>query len=1225
MAEDRRGPSKLALFGEESDLEFRGEIGSGSMGTVYRAFHRKRNCEVAVKTIRNRTPKQVSELKAEFRVLGEIVHPNLVQLYELVEKPDACYFTMEFVEGTDFVKYVGGVATGDSPDAMLDRFHQAAPQLVRGLAALHTANRCHRDVKPSNVLVGRDGCVKILDFGLALAIGEVGAARETPGEQTGTPDYMAPEQFWGMKTSFPADWYAVGVVFYEALTGRSPLKGMNARQGQAFREELEPQRLVSSLPGQRGELVAALLDPEPSKRPKPDETLERLARAQHKPAPVRPIPTGHRHFVGRTRELEDLRQILRDRDRLRVVEVHGESGIGKTELVRRFLQEVEKEVEPWVLVGRCHPQESVPFKALDAIMDRLSQYLLECPESELDELRPDDAAALARLFPTLEWLPKLDPLDLRAGIDPMELLRRGIGAHRDLLRRIAERRPLVLWIDDAQWSDSDSARLIRELLRPPSAPPLMLILSYRSQDRDQVDLLRTVSRLADETPAFFPQRFALEPLPAAESLELAERLFQPDPSARSQVERFAAESGGSPYLLTGMARHLSALVASGAAGTIEDLRLQDVISIRLSELPEAERHLLELVAVSNRPTRRALALDAAGLGERGLPLVQRLDHAKLLLTSSIDERGYVESYHDRIREAVIARLSPAEVSERHNELATALEKGRKPDDEVLAHHLHGAGNLSKAATRAERAARSAVEALAFARGAELFRKALDWGSWDGEEEGNLLADEADALAKAGRLIEAGTRFREAAEKAHHIKALERRQQAAQHLVSGGHVDLGIEVFSALLEDLGLRYPRTPRRALRAAFALLGEALARSFDPRGPGKILDEMERIRIDTCYGCGHHLVDSDSSRGIYFSVVSLVKALRVRDQKRTALGLCVVGGSLSALGGWPLHQIGERMMRRSEAIAAQLKSPEVWGTIDISRGQALMLTGHCEKAWTSCDDGVKLLTEKCQGHALECDVGRMCALRALEELGRMDLVAARGQELRDAAAAVGDRYAETAASQILAIARIACDDVASARELAEQSLKLWTRRDFHIQHFYAVRVQVLCDLYEGRPSAGWKRLEQVEPALRRSELLRIALTRTDLLSLRGQLALASASQESKERDRHLRACYRAARELRRQKRADASLHSHLLLGGMAALRDDEAQARANLEIAIELGDNNSMRLRAACARLRKAELLDNDAVAESVLKKMVGYGVHRPERWAAIYAPGFAESAQD
>ena len=100
-------------------------------------------------------------------------------------------------------------------------------------------------------------------------------------------------------------------------------------------------------------------------------------------------------------------------------------------------------------------------------------------------------------------------------------------------------------------------------------------------------------------------------------------------------------------------------------------------------------------------------------------------------TASIDDRSYVEIYHDRIREAVIARLSPAELSARHRELATALETSGKADAEVLAHHFHGASELSKAADYAKRAAKRAVEALAFARGAKLYRDALDWGSWNG--------------------------------------------------------------------------------------------------------------------------------------------------------------------------------------------------------------------------------------------------------------------------------------------------------------------------------------------------------------------------------------------------------------------------------------------------------------------------------------------------------------
>ena len=114
----------------------------------------------------------------------------------------------------------------------------------------------------------------------------------------------------------------------------------------------------------------------------------------------------------------------------------------------------------------------------------------------------------------------------------------------------------------------------------------MLILSHRSEDRDHVDLLRTISELAGETSAFFLQNLALEPLAAAESLELAERLCPPDLTSRSQLERLVAESGGSPFLLTGMARHLVSGVAADPAAKPEDLRLGDVIASRLSELPE---------------------------------------------------------------------------------------------------------------------------------------------------------------------------------------------------------------------------------------------------------------------------------------------------------------------------------------------------------------------------------------------------------------------------------------------------------------------------------------------------------------------------------------------------------------------------------------------------------------------------------------------------------------
>jgi len=285
-------------------------------------------------------------------------------------------------------------------------------------------------------------------------------------------------------------------------------------------------------------------------------------------------------------------------------------------------------------------------------------------------------------------------------------------------------------------------------------------------------------------------------------------------------------------------------------------------------------------------------------------------------------------------------------------------------------------------------------------------------------------------------------------------------------------------------------------------------------------------------------------------------------------------------------------------------------------------MLAGRCRDAVDRCDAGMRRLSEECHGYALECNVARSIALRALEELGRMDDMEVRSQDVIDAAAAAGNRYSETQGSSGLAIARIARGDVASARELARRGLELWARDDFDILRFYAVRIQALCDLYEGRPGEGWERLREVEPALRRSGLLRIPLTRIDALSLRAQLALASAHRDRTKRDTWLRTCERDIRRLERERRADAALYANLLRGGMAALGADSQRAVAHLDEAIRVGEGGDMALRAACARLRKGELqADADAV-ERARAETLRCGVRSPERWAAVCAPGFAES---
>src|SRR6185312_5617999 len=162
----------------------------------------------------------------------------------------------------------------------------------------------------------------------------------------------------------------------------------------------------------------------------------------------------------------------------------GPSGVGKSRTTRAFVESLPAEDNAMVLRGRCYEQESVPFKAIDSLVDALAGNLTRMSELEVEGLMPRDSSALARLFPTLRQVDAFTSRrrrELPNASDPIELRRRGFAAFRELLARIADRRPLVLVIDDLQWGDVDSVALLATLLHQPDAPALMLVTSFRSE------------------------------------------------------------------------------------------------------------------------------------------------------------------------------------------------------------------------------------------------------------------------------------------------------------------------------------------------------------------------------------------------------------------------------------------------------------------------------------------------------------------------------------------------------------------------------------------------------------------------------------------------------------------------------------------------------------------------------------------------------------------------
>jgi serine/threonine protein kinase len=195
-------------------------IGRGGMGAVYRGRQLSLNRDVAIKLLPSELaadPEFVQRFQREAQTLARLQHPGIIAVYDFGQTSEGhLYFVMEFVNGTDLHRIIGG--PGLSPEQALE----FTIQICEALHYSHREGVIHRDIKPANVLVTRDGRAKLADFGLARPLSPHDGTATVASRIMGTPDYMAPEQWEGKKGDHRADIYALGVMLYEMLTGTRP-------------------------------------------------------------------------------------------------------------------------------------------------------------------------------------------------------------------------------------------------------------------------------------------------------------------------------------------------------------------------------------------------------------------------------------------------------------------------------------------------------------------------------------------------------------------------------------------------------------------------------------------------------------------------------------------------------------------------------------------------------------------------------------------------------------------------------------------------------------------------------------------------------------------------------------------------------------------------------------------------------------------------------------------
>ena len=240
-------------------------LGRGGMGAVYKARDVELDRMVALKVIRPELasdPEILQRFKQEIILARDVTHRNVIRIFDLGQAEGIKFLSMEFVDGKDLtaiLKEKGPFPVEEAVEIM--------EQVCFALEEAHEAGVVHRDLKPQNIMIGPDGRVVVMDFGIARSVQVTGMTQT--GSVLGTPDYMSPEQVKGQQADARSDIFALGVIFFELLTGEKPYKGDSpmATMYKRTQDRAKSVREIDSeIPGFISDVIARCLEIQPQKR-----------------------------------------------------------------------------------------------------------------------------------------------------------------------------------------------------------------------------------------------------------------------------------------------------------------------------------------------------------------------------------------------------------------------------------------------------------------------------------------------------------------------------------------------------------------------------------------------------------------------------------------------------------------------------------------------------------------------------------------------------------------------------------------------------------------------------------------------------------------------------------------------------------------------------------------------------------------------------------------------
>ncbi len=686
-------------------------IGKGGMGAVYRASDRLTGETVALKQVLLDTGTDLSStepdhlrlsLSREFRTLAGLRHPHIISVLDYgFDKDRQPFFSMNLLEKP---RTIAEAAQGKSLPEQIGMLLE----MLQALSYLHRRGVIHRDLKPANVMVDRDDAVKLLDFGLALA---ARTAPKTENTIAGTIAYMSPELITDEIASPASDLYAVGVIACEMLQGRRPFNGSTVTTllTQIIRTMPDLMDIDPSL----RPVIERLLSKQPDMRyASADDTIRDLCEAAALPIPpetkaIRESFLQGAPFVGRDPEISQLQTALAEAitGKGSAWLIGGESGVGKSRLMEEL--RVYALVDGvTVLHGQGVANGGLPYQFWREPVRRLliSTEVTETDAAILKEIIPDISTLLG------QEIPELPELEGRTG------QHRLIGAIVSLFKQ--QKQPVVLLADDLQWA-VESLEVLRTLMSSISDLPLLIVANYRDDE---------APHLPRQLPNMRPLK--LERLSSEAIAQLSVSMLGVAGERPQVVDLLERETEGNIFFLIEVVRALAE-----EAGRLTDIGLktlpqkifaggiQQIVSRRLSKVPESARPLLNLAAVAGRQINLQILREATGAIDFEEWLVSCADAA--VIESQEGEWRFV---HDKLRDGIIATVAPNELRDLHQRIATAIEQVYPNAPEhwnALAQHWQQAGDETRERYYAIRAGEHQLKVGAYQDASVWLRRGMD--------------------------------------------------------------------------------------------------------------------------------------------------------------------------------------------------------------------------------------------------------------------------------------------------------------------------------------------------------------------------------------------------------------------------------------------------------------------------------------------------------------------